>query len=298
MEPCFDCPIMCGALRSNNETGVCGVGGRSFVCRAARHYYEEPPISGAGGSGAVFFAGCNMRCVFCQNMDISRSGGEGLAGAKPVDADELASIMLRFEELGAHNVNLVTPTPHIRLIESAVPKARARGLTLPIVFNTNGYERAETLRHLEGLIDIYLPDLKYVSPVLSERYSGRSDYFEVASEAVTEMHRQVGLLKTDEEGIAVSGMIIRHLVLPLAVDDTRRVLDFIAGSLSKDVSVSLMSQYTPIEGMKKPLDRRLTKGEYKRAVEYAEGLGLKNVFIQKLTSASLDFTPEFNGFFE
>ena len=239
-----------------------------------------------------------MRCVFCQNMDISRSGGEGLAGAKPVDADELASIMLRFEELGAHNVNLVTPTPHIRLIESAVPKARARGLTLPIVFNTNGYERAETLRRLEGLIDIYLPDLKYVSPVLSERYSGRSDYFEVASEAVTEMHRQVGLLKTDEEGIAVSGMIIRHLVLPLAVDDTRRVLDFIAGSLSKDVSVSLMSQYTPIEGMKKPLDRRLTKGEYKRAVEYAEGLGLKNVFIQKLTSASLDFTPEFNGFFE
>lgn len=298
MANCFDCPIACGADRENNETGVCGVGGRSFVCRAARHYYEEPPISGSRGSGAIFFAGCNMRCVFCQNKDISRSGGEDMEGARAEDAEGLASIMLRLEELGSHNINLVTPTPHIKLIEKAIPAARARGLDIPIVFNTNGYERAETIKRLEGLIDIYLPDLKYVSAKLAERYSGRADYFDFASEAILEMHRQTGLLKTDENGIAVSGTIIRHLVLPCAVDETRRVLDFIAGSVSKEACVSLMSQYTPIEGMKRPLNRRLTRGEYKRAVEYAINIGLSNVFTQKLTSASLDFTPEFNGFFE
>lgn len=298
MANCFDCPIMCGADRTKGETGVCGVGGRSFVCRAARHYYEEPPISGTRGSGAIFFAGCNMRCIFCQNSEISRSGGEELPAAHAVDEAELADIMLRMEALGAHNVNLVTPTPHIKLIEKAIPKARASGLKIPIVYNTNGYERVSALRRIEGLVDIYLPDLKYVSPVLSERYSGRRDYFETASNAILEMHRQVGLLKTDDEGIAESGLIVRHLVLPCSVDDTRRVLDFIARELPLETSISLMSQYTPVEGMKKPLDRRLTKGEYRRAVEYAIDLGFDNVFTQKLSSASLDFTPEFDGIIE
>lgn len=295
---CFDCPIMCGADREAGEKGVCGVGAQSCIARAARHYYEEPPISGTRGSGAVFFMGCNMRCVFCQNIGISTVGSDPSCGALPADADSLADIMLRLQELGSHNINLVTPTPHIRLIEKAIPKARERGLLIPIVCNTNGYERVESLKRLEGLIDIYLPDLKYVSPRLAERYSGRADYFEYASRAVDEMQRQTGTLELDDEGIAKRGLIVRHLVLPCAVDETRRVLDYIASALPKDTCVSLMSQYTPIPGMKKPLDRRLTRAEYSRAVDHALALGLDNLFIQKMSSADSAFTPEFNGYFE
>ena len=278
---------MCGADREDGEEGVCGVGRRSFAARAARHYYEEPPVSGSRGSGAVFFTGCNMRCVFCQNFDISRGGAEAVKGFIELDASALADIMLRFEELGAHNVNFVTPTPHIKLIESAVPLARERGLTIPTVYNTNGYERAETLKRLEGLIDIYLPDLKYVSARIAERYSGRADYFDFAGDAIKEMQRQVGVLKLDEEGIAEKGIIIRHLVLPCAVDETRRVLDYIKAEFPMETYISLMSQYTPIPGMKKPLDRRLTRAEYRRAVEYAAAHGFGNVFIQKRVHAGI-----------
>ncbi|MBO4848253.1 MAG: radical SAM protein [Clostridia bacterium] len=294
MARCFDCPVMCGADRQNGEYGVCGAGESAFIARAARHYYEEPPISGTRGSGAVFFTGCNMRCVFCQNREISRDGGESPFAFR-ADADKLADIMLRLQDLGAHNVNLVTPTPHLRLILDAIPKARARGLTVPIVYNTNGYELTDSLRLLRGLVDIYLPDLKYVTPRLSLEYSGRADYFEYASEALAEMQRQVGVLTTDCEGIAERGLIVRHLVLPCAVDETRRVLDHIRAALPPETYISLMSQYTPIPGMKRPLDRRITKAEYDRAVTYAADLGFVNVFIQKRSSAESAFTPAFDG---
>ena len=287
---------MCGADRENGEYGVCGAGRTALVARAARHYYEEPPISGTRGSGAIFFTGCNMRCVFCQNIGISR--GEAPTGAVPADESALADMMLRLMELGSHNINLVTPTPHIRLIERAVPLAKARGLAIPVVYNTNGYELTDTLKRLEGLVDIYLPDLKYVSPRLALLYSGREDYFDYASRAIEEMHRQVGLLELDGEGIAKKGLIVRHLVLPCAVDETRRVLDHIKAALPIETCISLMSQYTPIPGMKKPLDRRLTRAEYRRAVAYAESLGFTNVFIQKRSSASGEFTPEFDGTIE
>lgn len=295
MTECFECPIMCGADREL-APGACGAGKTPFIARAARHYYEEPPISGTRGSGAIFFAGCNMSCVFCQNFGISRSGSP--ASVFPADESRLADLMLRLEELGAHNVNLVTPTPHTRTIEKAIPLARDRGLTVPIVWNTNGYERVETVKRFEGLVDIWLPDLKYVSSALAERYSGRPDYFEFASEAITEMHRQAGILKLGDDGTAKKGLIIRHLVLPCAVDETRRVLDFIKESFPIETYISLMSQYTPIPGMKKPLDRRLTKGEYRRAVDYAVNLGFFNVFTQKLSSAESEYTPEFTGFTE
>ncbi len=297
MNGCYNCPLMCGADRTAGETGACGVGETSYVARAARHYYEEPPISGTRGSGAIFFTGCNMRCVFCQNIDISTAGGM-TPGAEPADAVKLCEIMLRMQELGAHNVNFVTPTPHIDLIREAVPMAREMGLAIPTVYNTNGYERAETLQKLSGLIDIYLPDLKYVSPRLAERFSGRADYFRFAGPALLEMQRQVGPLTCDEEGIAQKGLIVRHLVLPAAVDETRRVLAWLSGALPLDTCISLMSQYTPLEGLPKPLDRRLTKAEYRRAVDCAVSLGFTNVFIQKRSSATFDFTPEFNGFFE
>ena len=296
MSNCFECPVMCGADRENGDQGACFGGRLPFVVRAARHYYEEPPISGTRGSGAIFFTGCNMRCVFCQNSDISRAGET--AFSVPADENKLLDMMKRLRDLGAHNVNLVTPTPHTRVIERALKLAKAENLGIPAVWNSNAYERVETLKRFEGLVDIYLPDMKYVSPVLAERYSGRADYFDFASKAVEEMFRQVGLLETDEEGIAKKGLIVRHLVLPCAVDETRRVLDFLSEALPKEVNISLMSQYTPVAGMKKPLDRRLTKGEYERAVDYALSLGFSNLFIQKRSSAESSFTPEFNGFFE
>lgn len=294
---CYDCPVSCGAERETGEYGVCGAGRLAVVSRAARHFYEEPPLSGTRGSGAVFFAGCNMRCVFCQNKSIS-AAVPGTVPGRELDEYGLARVMLRLQELGAHNIDLVTPTPHIRLIARAVPLAREEGLTVPIVYNTNGYEKAESLRLLEGLVDIYLPDLKYVSSFLAERYSGREDYFEFAAPALEEMYRQVGTLQLDEEGIAKRGLIVRHLVLPRAVDETRRVLDHIAASLPLETYISLMSQYTPIPGMQSPLDRRLTRAEYRRAVEYCISLGFTNVFIQRLSSAESDYTPDFDGFFE
>ncbi len=297
MASCFNCPLMCGADRSKGETGACGVGGASFAARAARHFFEEPPISGTLGSGAIFFTGCNMRCVFCQNIEISTKGGEDLC-AQPLDKTRLAEVMLRLQELGSHNINLVTPTPHLELILAAIPEARSRGLTVPIVYNTNGYERAESIKRLEGLVDIYLPDLKYVSPRLSLKYSGRADYFDFAAPALAEMQRQAGVMTADENGIAVKGLMVRHLVLPAAVDETRRVLDYIHDNFPQETYISLMSQYTPIQNMKKPLDRRLKKAEYDRAVDYAISLGFTNVFIQALSSAEKDFTPDFNGFFE
>lgn len=300
---CNICPLGCGADRAEKR-GSCGVGGTdgigernpyetAFIARAARHYFEEPSVSGTRGSGAIFFSGCNMSCIFCQNTDISSN-----VKGRPVDASELSGFMLRMQELGAHNVNLVTPAPHVEMLLKAIPLARAAGLSIPIVYNTNAYEKVETLKRLEGLIDIYLPDLKYTEPIAAKKYSGRADYFEYASKAVLEMYRQCGTLRLDGNGIAERGIIIRHLVLPGSVDEARAVLDFIAEHLPLDTHISLMSQYTPMEGMKPPLDRKLLKREYARAVEYAYGLGFTNLLTQELSSAERDFTPEFNGYFE
>lgn len=305
---CTLCPLDCGADREL-RAGACGVGGFSpeqlggreaqlcaCVARCARHYYEEPPISGTRGSGAVFFSGCNMACVFCQNHDISRYSSARTG--RIVDAGELANAMLRLEALGAHNINLVTPSPHTLLIVKAIEKAKKLGLGIPIVYNTNAYEKPQALRLLAGLVDIYLPDLKYKSSVAAKKYSGRSDYFEFASEAVLEMHRQCGVLETDENGLARKGIIIRHLVLPGSVDEARGVLDWIKANLPIETHISIMSQYTPIGELPPPLNRRLLKREYARAVEYASALGFTNVFTQKLSSASREFTPDFNGYFE
>ena len=303
---CTLCPLECGADRAV-EAGACGVGGfdkavlgrldpylTALIARAARHFFEEPPISGTRGSGAIFFSGCNMACIFCQNHDISQT-----AKGRPVDASQLVDVMLRLQELGSHNINLVTPSPHTELLARAILAARNSGLTIPVVYNTNAYEKVEALERLEGLIDIYLPDLKYRSPIPARKYSGRSDYFDFASKALLEMQRQCGVLATDESGIARRGVIVRHLVLPGSVDETRGVLDFIHEHMPIETHISLMSQYTPLaEGLPKPLDRRLLKREYERALEYALALGFTNIYAQELDSADACFTPEFNGYFE
>lgn len=298
------CPLECGADRAVSK-GLCGVGaftglnGRdpytsALIARAARHYFEEPPVSGTNGSGAIFFSGCNMACIFCQNMDISQTPSGRLT-----DAFELADIMLRLQYLGSHNINLVTPAPHIEMLLKALPLARKKGLHIPVLYNTNSYEKVENLKRLEGLIDIYLPDLKYVDCRLSHKYSGRSDYFVFASKAIAEMQRQCGILKLDKNGIAERGILIRHLVLPGSVDEARRVLDFIYNNLPLETHISLMSQYTPLfPYLKPPLDRKLLKREYERAVDYALSLGFTNIYIQKMSSANEDFIPEFNEFFE
>ena len=265
----------------------------AHIARAARHYYEEPPISGTRGSGAIFFSGCNMACVFCQNYDISQS-----VKGRLCDPAELSEIMLRLEALGSHNVNLVTPSPHVPLIEKAIVRSRSEGLSIPIVYNTNSYEKIDRLKRLDGLIDIYLPDLKYRSSIAAKKYSGRSDYFAVASEAILEMNRQVGVLDRDDDGIARRGMIVRHLVLPGSVDETRGVLDWMNEALPAETHISLMSQYTPMGAPPKPLDRRLLKREYDRALSHALSLGFINIYTQKLSSASSSYTPEFNEYFE
>lgn len=288
---CMLCPLRCGADRSAGK-GLCNAGEIPLVARAALHMWEEPCISGTNGSGAVFFSGCNMRCVFCQNYVL----GDGTLG-RPCTPTELAGIYLSLEKQGAHNINLVTPTPHLTAIRESLLIAKEKGLNIPIVYNTNGYELVSSLKTLEGLVDIYLPDLKYVSPLLSERFSGRKDYFRYASEAICEMQRQVGLLHTDASGLADRGLIVRFLLLPGCVDDARSVLDFIAENLPHETAVSVMRQYAPIPGpLPKPLDRRVTGREYERTVEYALSLGLENLLIQEKGSATLAYTPDFFSF--
>lgn len=285
---CTVCPRRCGTDRTVH-TGPCNAGDLPRVARAALHLWEEPCISGTRGSGAVFFSGCNLACVFCQNHVLH----DGKAG-RPHTPQQLADRYLALQAAGAHNINLVTPTPHLAAVRTSLALARQNGLRIPVVYNTNGYELVAALRALEGLVDIYLPDLKYVTPALAARFSGRADYFDFAGDAILEMYRQVGTLRLDADGIAVRGLLIRHLVLPACVDEARRVLDFIAAHLPLDTHLSLMRQYAPTPNVTQPpLNRRLTAREYARAVDYCCALGFSNVWIQGPESASLDYTPNF-----
>lgn len=290
MSGCMLCPRECGADRGK-EAGECGAFKLPRVARAMLHAWEEPCISGTRGSGAVFLSGCNLSCVFCQNYDISQT----LFGEE-ADEARLAEIMLHLAGAGAHNINLVTPAPHVPVLLKAIRLARKEGLSIPIVYNTNAYEKAETLRALEGAVDIYLPDLKYVTPLVSQKYSGAADYFAFASEALKEMWRQCGPLLTDESGIAERGVIVRHLVLPGSVDETRRVLDFLRDNFPSEIAISLMCQYVPMYRADfAPLNRKLMKREYERAVDYCIQKGFSNVFVQEFASASCAFTPIFDG---
>ena len=290
MSGCTLCPRACGIDRTL-FAGACGAYDTPRVARAMLHLWEEPCISGTRGSGAVFFSGCNMHCVFCQNHDIS----QGLRGEE-VDENRLAAIMIRLMEAGAHNINLVTPAPHVPTIVKAVRIARKDGLHIPIIYNTNAYETVETLRALEGIVDVYLPDLKYATPLIAKKYSGTEDYFSFASEAIKEMWRQCGPLSLDAEGMAEKGVLVRHLVLPGSVDETRRVLDYLHANFSVDIAISLMCQYVPMYlATFPPLNRKLLKKEYERALEYCISKGFSNVYRQAFSSADSAYTPVFDG---
>lgn len=284
---CTLCPRRCGAERTAEAGGgFCRMPGGLRVARAMLHHWEEPPISGQNGAGTVFFSGCTLGCVYCQNGDIS-AGGFG----KDISTARLREI---FEELiaqGAHNIELVTPTHFLPWI---LPALTPR-LPVPVVYNCGGYELVETLRALEGLVDVYLPDLKYADGALAAELSGAADYFPVACEAIREMFRQVGPYVL-EDGLLTRGVVIRHLVLPGYLDNTRRVLDWIAETFAPgDVLVSLMSQYTPTANMTGRLARRVTAAEYRAAVDYMRNCGITDGFVQERTSAEEAYTPAFDG---
>lgn len=287
---CTLCPQNCNIDREMNK-GFCGVTNRLKAARAALHFWEEPCISGKSGSGAVFFSGCPLHCVFCQNSDISN----GDAG-KEISVERLAEIFTELQQKGANNINLVTPTHYVPEIIEAIKLARKNGLSLPIVYNSSGYEKVHTLKLLEGYVDVYLPDMKYFSPFLSKKYSGVSDYFAVAKDAIAEMYRQVGAPVFDESEIIKSGVIVRHLVLPSHSDDSKRVINYLYSTYKDNIYISIMNQFTPNEKCRdfSELNRTLNKDEYESVVNYAVWLGVKNGFTQEGGTASESFIPAFD----
>ncbi len=281
---CRLCPVQCGADREKTF-GRCGVKGLT-VAKYYLHPFEEPPISHKNGSGTVFFGGCSLRCVFCQNYEVSRA-----KRGKSVTPKELIKIFRELEEMGADNINLVTPDHVSDLIAEALALYRP---SVPVVYNSSGYALVPALERIDPLIDVYLPDLKFCSPALSERYTGRKDYFERASEAVAFMAKKP--FSYDKTGKMLSGCIVRHLVLPMCTSDSLKVLDFLKGVLPGDVPLSLMRQYTPmgeIEGFPE-LARPITAREYRRVLDYAEALGFETVFTQEKESAKKAFIPSWD----
>ena len=270
--------------------GFCGCSSVPKVARAALHFDEEPCISGTRGSGTIFFSGCNLKCIFCQNIVLQ----DGTLG-EPFTVDHLVETMLALQSRGAHNINLVTPTPHRDILVPALRAAKENGLSIPVLYNTNAYETVETIRAYEGLVDLYLPDLKYHDDRLARKFSKVTGYFPIALEAIREMVRQTGFMQMDNSGMALRGVRIRHLVLPGCVFDTRAVLDAVAEAFGTDIPLSLMSQYTPMPACKEPpLSRRLTKREYESAVEHCISLGFQNVYIQGSESVGTSYTPPFS----
>ena len=290
-ENCLLCPRKCGINRSTGQTGVCGVSSEIKVARAELHYWEEPCISGKRGSGAVFFSGCSLHCVFCQNREIS-DGKEG----KVISKERLSDIFIELAGKGANNINLVTPGQYIPDIVWAVNDAKSRGMKLPIIYNTSGYENVTELKLLEGIVDVYLPDFKYMDSTLSARYSRAKDYPSVAKQALSEMVRQQpDVVIDDATGLIQKGVIVRQLLLPGHVNDAKAVLKYLYDTYHDHVYISMMSQFTPIALKDYPeINRTVTKREYERLVNYALEIGITNAFIQEGDVAKDSFIPAFD----
>lgn len=290
-ENCLLCPRKCGINRRTGQTGVCGVSSEIKVARAALHYWEEPCISGKRGSGAVFFSGCSLHCVFCQNREIS-DGKEG----KVISKERLSDIFIELADKGANNINLVTPGQYIPDIVWAVNDAKSRGMKLPIIYNTSGYENVTELKLLEGIVDVYLPDFKYMDSTLSARYSRAKDYPSVAKQALSEMVRQQpDVVIDDATGLIQKGVIVRQLLLPGHVNDAKAVLKYMYDTYHDHVYISMMSQFTPIALKDYPeINRTVTKREYERLVNYALEIGITNAFIQEGEVAKDSFIPAFD----
>ena len=288
LERCTICPHNCGINRTKHA-GRCKSTDKVKIALYSTHDFEEPCISGEKGSGTIFFSNCNMNCIYCQNYEISQQ-----EKGKEITIEELANIMIKQQENGVENINLVTPTSYALHIIEAIKIARSKGLNITIVYNTNGYENVETLRLLEGYIDIYLPDLKYYFNELGQKYSNVSNYFEVATRAIQEMYRQVGAPQLNSQGIMQKGLMIRHLVLPNNIENSKKVLSWIKENIDNEVYVSIMAQYFPTYKAKNvdELNRKLTKQEYEEIENYLYNLNLENGYIQELGEHEEEYVPK------
>ena len=298
---CILCPRECKVDRSE-KTGVCKSSDKCKIARAALHFWEEPCISGKSGSGTIFFEGCSLGCVFCQNYEISDSKEDH---GVEVSVDRLVEIFFELKEKGANNINFVTPTHFMPHIKMAIVKAKEQGFDLPFVYNTSGYENVECLKELDGLIDVYLPDMKYGqvngdSEInIAMEYSKAKDYFERSKEAIAEMYRQVGTPQFDENGIIKKGVIVRHLILPNHTKNSMKVIEYLYNTYKDNIYISIMNQYTPVKTARleayPKLQRTITKREYDKVIDFALELGVKNAFIQEGETCSESFIPDFNG---
>ena len=291
LEKCEICPHKCKINRNKSQIGRCKSKDTVKVALYSIHNFEEPCISGKKGSGTVFFSNCNMNCVYCQNYEISQQGR-----GKEITVEELADIFIKQQEKDVENINLVTPTSYAMQIIEAIKIARKKGLNIPIVYNTNGYESIETIKRLDGYIDIYLPDLKYYYNELGEKYSKVKNYFEISTQAIKEMYKQVGKTKLDEDGIMKKGVMIRHLVLPNNIDNSKKVLKWIQKNFDENIFVSVMAQYFPTYIAKnvENLNRKLTLQEYEEIEKYLYSLNLNNGYIQELGEHEEEYVPKWN----
>lgn len=289
---CLRCPRQCGVDRSV-QYGFCGESEEIRIARAAPHMWEEPPISGQNGSGTIFFSGCNLRCIYCQNHEIAVSHL-----GYPVSADQLLRIFFDLQAQGVHNINLVTAGHYVKELLPVLQKAKGAGLQIPILWNSSGYESAETIRMLEGLIDIYLPDFKYINPKTAKEYSNAPDYPEIAKLSLAEMVRETGAPQIDKEtGLMTRGVQVRHLVLPGHAQESRQILWYLCQTYGNGIGYSIMNQYTPMPQMKDHplLSRRVTAQEYENVIRYAKQIGIENAFTQEGEAACESFIPEFSG---
>ena len=287
---CNICPRECNVNRNKGEIGYCGASNKIKIGGYHLHMWEEPIITGKNGSGTIFFSYCNLRCAYCQNYDLSfDSVGEYIT------IERLSDIMLELQEMQAENVNLVTPTHYIPLIKNSIVLAKEKGLKIPIVYNTSGYESVESLKTLEGLIDIYLPDFKYYDNSLG-KYSSVADYFNITSLALKEMYRQVGKPKYNKKGILKKGVIVRHLVLPNNYQDSKKIINYLYQEYKDNIILSIMNQYTITKITKYPeLNQKVDPKEYDNLIDYAYNLGIRNCFTQEEESQSESFIPKFKG---
>ncbi len=292
MKSCNICPHYCKVDRKSGQMGRCKCNDKLKVALAALHFYEEPCISGKNGSGTIFFSNCNLNCVYCQNYEISQLGK-----GKEITVTELADLFIKQQEKGAHNINLVTPTSYVNEIIEAIDIAKRNGLKLPIIYNTNSYENIETIKRLEGYIDVYLPDLKYYSDSLAKQYSNVNNYFNIATQAIQEMYKQVGSTEFDENGLIKKGIIIRHLILPNHILNTKHILKWIKENMPKGICVSIMAQYFPTYKAKEleAINRKITQKEYKEVEDYLYCLDLENGYIQELGEHEEEYVPKWDN---
>jgi len=291
LKKCNLCPRNCLIDRSKT-TGVCGCPDHMVIAKAYLHMWEEPCISGNTGSGTIFFSGCNLKCIFCQNYEISKD----IVGHY-VSIEDFSKICLNLEKQGANNINLVTPTPYVPLIIEGIKLAKEKGLSIPIVYNTSSYENIDTIKMLDGIIDIYLPDLKYYDDTYAIKYSHAKDYFKYASNAINEMYKQVGIPKFNKDGIMVKGVIVRHMMMPNLLEDSKKIIKYLYDTYKDNIYISIMNQYTPIKQFDhfKELNNKVSDDDYDELINYACDLGVKKAFIQEGETQTESFIPDFKN---